>query len=488
MNKRRVSILLALVMAMSVLVMACTKKEVKEEPKVEEKKTEELVEKRELEFVEVKDLDSNIQIIDIRHPDLFLGWANKDGNRGHIANAVDFPVSWLEYEKNKEFIDIELERRYIDKDRKTVIYSDSDIDEEIFNLYGELGFKELYSLKGGFNEYIKEGKDIEFLKGYEMYVGTQWVEDLVNGKSPEGYKNDDYRIVEIAFNEDEYGEGHIKNAITLHPDVLNQIPGPRNLADYESIPIEDQLEYWGFPKDEDIQKVLEEAGITKNTTVVLYANEKATTAINRAALVMEYAGVEDIRLLNGGRTLWELEGRELTKEVPEVEKVEFGVKVPAKPEVVYTYEQEMDFINDDKAVIASVRSWDEYIGKISGYTYIGETGDIEKSRFAYAGSDPYAMEDFRNLDNTMFNYNIVNERWKKWGITGDKLVSFHCGTGWRAAETYYIAKALGWKNTGVYVGGWYEWHKRDNSPVMEEGLPIDAPEESPEQYFYKLDK
>src|SRR5699024_9385083 len=125
------------------------------------------------------------------------------------------------------------------------------------------------------------------------------------------------------------------------------------------------------------------------------------------------------------------------------------------PEIVYTYEQEMNFINDDKAVIASVRSWDEYIGKISGYTYIGETGDIENSRFAYAGSNPYAMEDYRNLDNTMFNYNIINERWEKWGITGDKLVSFHCGTGWRAAETYYIAKALGWKNIGVYVGGWY---------------------------------
>lgn len=484
MDKRRVSILLALIMFMSVFMMACTKRDVKEGAKVEKKATDQLVEKRQFQFIEVKDLDSDIQIIDIRHPDLFLGWSNKEGNKGHIANAIDFPVSWLDYEKNREFIDIELQRRNIDKDRKTVIYSDFDIDEEVFDRYSELGFKELYVLKGGFNEYIKEGKDVELLNGYEIYVGTQWVEDLVNGKNPEGYKNNTYRIVEIAFNEEEYGKGHIKDAITLHPDVLNQIPGPRNLADYEFIPIEEQLEYWGFPKDKDIQKVLEEAGITKNTTVILYANEEATTAANRAALVMEYAGVEDVRLLNGGRTLWELEGRELTKEIPKIDKVEFGIRVPANSKIVYTYEQEMNFINDDKAVIASVRSWDEYIGKISGYTYIGETGDIKNSRFAYAGSNPYAMEDYRNLDNTMFNYNIINERWEKWGITGDKLVSFHCGTGWRAAETYYIAKALGWKNIGVYVGGWYEWHKRDNSPIMKKGLTTDAPEKSPKQYFY----
>lgn len=484
MNKKKMFVFLPMVLILLILTIACGSEDL-EGSKSEEIVDNEEIEVGEIQFLEIEDLNSDIQIIDIRHPDLYLGWDNEEGNKGHIVNAIDFPASWLSYEENIEYINIELERRNIDKDKTTVIYDDSEIDEEVYNLYSKLGFKELYSLKGGFNEYVKEGKETEYLEGYEMYVGGQWVEDLVNGKNPEGYDNDDYRIVEIAFSEDDYAEGHIKNAITLHPDVINQIPGLRNLADYESVPIEEQLKYWGFPKDEDIEKVLEEAGISKNTTVILYANTEATTAINRAALVMEYAGVEDVRLLNGGKTLWELEGRELTKEVPEIDKVDFGTKVPANPEIVFSYEEEMSFINDDNAIIASVRSWDEYLGKISGYTYIGEAGDIENSRFAYAGSDPYAMEDFRNLDNTMFNYKIVNERWEKWGITKDKVVSFHCGTGWRAAETYYIARALGWENIGVYVGGWYEWHKRDNSPVMEKGLPADAPEESPRQYFYK---
>ena len=93
-----------------------------------------------------------------------------------------------------------------------------------------------------------------------------------------------------------------------------------------------------------------------------------------------------------------------------------------------------------------------FIGNVSGYTYIGEAGDIAKARFGYAGSDPYSMEDFRNIDNTMFNYEMIKDRWVKWGIVPDKRISFHCGTGWRASETYWYSLALGYPDIHVYDG------------------------------------
>ncbi|WP_177187427.1 hypothetical protein [Peptostreptococcus sp. D1] len=51
-------------------------------------------------------------------------------------------------------------------------------------------------------------------------------------------------------------------------------------------------------------------------------------------------------------------------------------------------------------------------------------------------------------------------------------------------EFAFMTKALGWKNIGVYVGGWYEWSKLPNAPVKPEGLPTNAPEKQPEEYFY----
>ena len=57
-------------------------------------------------------------------------------------------------------------------------------------------------------------------------------------------------------------------------------------------------------------------------------------------------------------------------------------------------EEEKHLINDTNAVIASVRSWPEYLGEVSGYTFIGEANDIPNSRFAYAGSNPYNLLDY----------------------------------------------------------------------------------------------
>ena len=194
--------------------------------------------------------------------------------------------------------------------------------------------------------------------------------------------------------------------------------------------------------------------------------------------------MKDVRFLNGGRPLWEAEGRPLEPgEVSWGPSKEFGGKISRNPQIIVDYDEELKLVSDPKAVIASIRSWDEYLCNKSGYTYIGEAGDVANSRFGYAGSNPYAMEDYRNLDNTMFNADLMAARWRRWGIVPDKVVSFHCGTGWRASETYFYAWAMGWPDIRVYDGGWYEWHKVPDSPRKPKGLPDDAPERSPESFF-----
>lgn len=444
---------------------------------------------KDMKIISAKDVDlSNVQLIDTRDESQYIGWKNENGVSGHIKGAMDFPADWLDYEKKAENINIELERRNISKDKKTVLYDNGSMTKEDFDKYANLGFKDVCVLKGGINEYAKNNeKNLDKLPGYQIYVSPQWVQDLTDGKNPEGYNGENYKIVEIylPFEKEDYDKGHIKGAIKIDAEVLNEIVGPREVPEYENIPIEEQREIWGLPKDKDIQNILEENGIDKHTMVVLYASEKTTTAANRAAFILEYAGVKNVKLLNGGKALWNLEKRPLSTEAVTPEKVDFKAQVPQKPEIQFDYKKENELIKDENAVIASVRSWDEYLGKKSGYTYIAEAGDIKGSRFAYAGSNPYAMEDYRNLDNTLFNYNLIANRWKLWGITPDKTVSFHCGTGWRASETYYVAKALGWENIGVYVGGWYQWTKYPGSPVKEKGLPKDAPEKQPQEFFYE---
>ena len=449
----------------------------------------------EAEKVSVDDLDtSTYQVIDIREEDQFIGWDTDEGSGGHIVGAIDFPETWLDMDLETESaigttMSNELERRGIDLSAKTVLYTNGDVSSEQIKKYQSLGFSDLYILDGGYDAYVNAGGDTTSLEHYEMYVSPQWVQDLIDGKNPETYDNNDYVVLEVSLSSetDEYANGHIPGALNVSADVINHVPGLRNLADYEDVPLEEQLTYWNRPSDENIQSILENLGITKNTTVIVYGTTAATTAAARAAAIMKYAGVEDIRILNGGKTLWNLQGRELETTENTREAVDFGTTVPANPDVFYDYDEELAAVNNDNAVIASIRSWAEYTGEVSGYTYIGEAGDIAKARFGYAGSDPYSMEDYRNVDNTMFNYELIQSRWELWGITPDKLVSFHCGTGWRASEAYFIAYALGYEDIHIYDGGWYEWSKIDDSPRKEAGVPDDAPEQEPQEYFIVSD-
>ena len=95
----------------------------------------------------------------------------------------------------------------------------------------------------------------------------------------------------------------------------------------------------------------------------------------------------------------------------------------------------------------SVRTWNEHIGKISGYNYIGPAGRIAGDVWGNCGTDAYHMQHYRNLDNTMRPYPEIAANWEEAGITADKWVAFYCGTGWRASETWLYAFLMGWRTS-----------------------------------------
>ncbi|HEB0896991.1 TPA: sulfurtransferase, partial [Citrobacter braakii] len=117
------------------------------------------------------------------------------------------------------------------------------------------------------------------------------------------------------------------------------------------------------------------------------------------------------------------------------------------------------------ASLVSIRSWPEFIGTTSGYSYIKPKGEIAGARWGHAGSDSTHMEDFHNPDGTMRSADDIAAMWKQWNILPEQQVSFYCGTGWRASETFMYARAMGWKNVSVYDGGWYEWSSSPKNPI-----------------------
>jgi len=181
---------------------------------------------------------------------------------------------------------------------------------------------------------------------------------------------------------------------------------------------------------------------------------------------MMYAGVRDVRVLNGSIAAWGNEDYPLSTDEVQLEPLsEFGDRVPAWPEIFIDTPQVKELLRSGNGNLISVRSWDEFIGKVSGYNYIFKKGCIPGSVFGNCGSDAYHMENYRNLDLTTREYHEVKAMWKESGITSDQFNAFYCGTGWRASEAFLNAYLMGWNKIAVYDGGWYEWSNDPANPI-----------------------
>jgi len=184
-----------------------------------------------------------------------------------------------------------------------------------------------------------------------------------------------------------------------------------------------------------------------------------------------YAGVKDVRVLNGGFQSWQDVGFETSfTDEPKKQVPDFGVSIPQKPELAVDTPEAKEMIAAANAELVCVRSWPEYIGEVSGYNYIEAKGRIPGAVFADCGSDAYHMENYRNVDHTTREFHETAKIWMNNGITPDKHLAFYCGTGWRGSEAWFNAWLMGWPRVSVYDGGWFEWSNDPENP-FETGVP-----------------
>jgi thiosulfate/3-mercaptopyruvate sulfurtransferase len=244
-------------------------------------------------------------------------------------------------------------------------------------------------------------------------------------------------------------------------------------------------ETWNRRKSAELKNALENLGITYDTTVILYGkysypdnkdpfpgSSAGHLGAMRCAFIMMYAGVKDVRILNGGLQSWIDAGFETTtKEFKKKPVKDFGTSIPSNPEIAKDIQDAKEILNNPNKNLVSVRSWREFIGEVSGYNYIEKKGRIPGAIFGNCGSDAYHMENYRNLDHTTREYHEIEKMWKDVGITAEKHNSFYCGTGWRGSEAYINAWLMGWEDISVFDGGWFEWS--NNNLDYETGIPTD---------------
>lgn len=402
---------------------------------------------------------SGAKIIDVRSGDAYNGWKlRNEENGGHIKGAKSLPVKWTQY---MDWIET-VRHKGIKPEDELVLYGYTTEEiERVASQFQKAGYRNIFLYNKFLEEWVPRNLPMEKLPRYQQLVPAEWVNELISGGKPAEYENNKFVVVHSHYrNRDAYLSGHIPGAIDMDTNAL------------------ESTETWNRRSPAELKKALEDHGITADTTVVLYGkfmfpdndDEFPGSAAGdigaiRNAFIMMYAGVKDVRVLNGGFQSWEDAHFDVSMEdVPKNPVEEFGAVIPAKPDLAVDVPEAKKILAAKDSELVSVRSYREYIGEVSGYNYIEAKGRIPGSIFADCGSDAYHMENYRNVDHTTREFHEIDEIWRGLGITPNKHLAFYCGTGWRGSEAWFNAWLMGWPRVSVFDGGWFEWSSDPQNP------------------------
>ncbi|HYW69044.1 MAG TPA: rhodanese-like domain-containing protein [bacterium] len=411
----------------------------------------------------------NSVVLDVRSMDAWNGWQLGDEARGgHAMGAVPFPARWLE-ELEGVNLTAELASRGAAPGSSVVVYGyGRDDAAAAAEKLEALGHGPVRVFEGGLAAWAADpNRPMSGLTRFRQLVHADWVAKLLEGGNPAHHDGRRSVLAHVAFdNRADYDEGHIPGAVFLDTLLI------------------ERPEDWNRRTPEELEAALSGLGITHDTTVVVYGRTGRPTmdmphpgraagqiAARRVAWLLMYAGVQDVRVLHGGVGAWLRSGRTLTtEETKPVPVPEFGVAVPARPELIVDTPEAKEMLASPNADLVSMRSWEEFIGEFSGYHYVGPKGRIPGAVFGNCGSDAYHMENYRNHDQTMMSYHEIESRWAEAGVTVNKHVAFYCGTGWRASEAAFCAHLMGWGRVSVYDDGWFVWSMDETNPIAR-GIP-----------------
>jgi thiosulfate/3-mercaptopyruvate sulfurtransferase len=274
-------------------------------------------------------------------------------------------------------------------------------------------------------------------RGYEeVVVSTDWV--------AENLENPNVRLIEVSVNPGVYERGHIPGAVNFvwHTDFVDTVS--RDVV-----------------SPERFQELVSAAGINPDTTVVLYGDTNNWFAAWGAWVFTMY-GVEDVRLMDGGRVKWEAEGRELAINVPSFAEGTFTVDQMNRSlrarldDVSQIVEGQID------AALLDIRSPAEYGGEVFAPEGVPELA-VRAGHIPGAVNVPWATAVAE--DGTFKSVEELREIYAAVGVDGTKPVVVYCRIGERASHTWFVLSEILGYDVALYDGSWTEWGNTVGVPI-----------------------
>mgnify|MGYP000498232469 CR=1 FL=1 len=268
-------------------------------------------------------------------------------------------------------------------------------------------------------------------------VSTDWVAEHGNDAN--------VRLVEVDVDTAAYEQGHIAGAVgwnwqsqlqqTLQRDVISQ---------------------------EGLEKLLGGAGISNDSTVILYGDNNNWFAA-WAFWQLKMYGHQDVKLMNGGRIKWAAENRPLTTDVPNPAAASYKASSPDQSIRAYR-DQVLSAVAAGNVALVDVRAPAEYSGELLAPANLPQEGSQRGGHIPGAANIPWGQAV--NEDGTFKSADDLAALYGGKGIDGSKETIAYCRIGERSSHTWFVlTQLLGHKNVRNYDGSWTEWGSIVGAPI-----------------------
>lgn len=273
---------------------------------------------------------------------------------------------------------------------------------------------------------VETTAEISSEKYDEFFVNSEWLKENISKEN---------LVIIDARGEDAYNKGHIAGAVMTSWQALSDMS------------VEFATPNWGSVVDKSIlESTIRNLGITNESEVVVYADTKSGWGEEgRLYWTLKIAGIENVKMLDGGYNIWSSLGNEISKDTTEIVSSDFKIENLNLAKSINT---EMLSSNLNEYKIVDTRDLEEYEGAVK----FGE---------ARGGHIPGAMwisyKSMLNSDGTLKSENDLNIIFAEAGLEKDDKIVTYCTAGIRSAHMAVILEMLGYENALNYDESFYVW-------------------------------
>jgi thiosulfate/3-mercaptopyruvate sulfurtransferase len=271
----------------------------------------------------------------------------------------------------------------------------------------------------------------------EYLVDTAWVAaHLDDPKVRIAESDEDYLL---------YDTGHIPGAVKVDWFTTLQHPLRRD-----------------FLSKQEFEKLCSELGIANDTTVVFYG-DKSNWFACYALWLFSYYGHQNLKIMDGGRTKWQQEGRPITKDIPAYPQTHYSAKDPDLN--IRAFRDNVFKQVEAKRLLVDVRSPQEYSGELLHMPNYPQEGATRGGHIPGAVSIPWSKAT-NPEDSTFKTADELRQLYQGAGILPEQEVIAYCRIGERSSHTWFVLKyLLGYPQVKNYDGSWTEWGNLVNAPI-----------------------